>query len=90
MFCYNLYGDPALVREGTAPAFLCGDANADQEIDVGDVIYLVNYLFIGGSAPACSPITACGDVNLDGQVDIGDGVYLINYLFTSGPVRCNP
>ncbi len=90
MFCYNLYGDPALVREGIAPSFVCGDANADQEIDVGDVIYLVNYLFIGGSAPECTPITACGDVNVDGEVDIGDGVYLINYLFISGPEPCNP
>jgi hypothetical protein len=90
MFCYNLYGDPALVREGTAPVFLCGDTNADQQIDVGDVIYLINYLFVGGSAPGCNPITACGDVNLDGQVDIGDGIYSINYLFISGPEPCNP
>ena len=89
MFCYNLYGDPALVREGTA-LFLCGDANADQKIDIADVVHLTNYLFISGPPPECNPITACGDVNRDGEVDIADVVYLINYLFIDGPEPCNP
>jgi hypothetical protein len=80
MFDYNLYGDPALVREGIA-AFTCGDCNGDAIIDVGDVLYLINYLFIDGSAP--DPIQAA-DVNLDGMVDIADVVYLINYLFLGG------
>jgi hypothetical protein len=89
MFDYNLYGDPALVREGTVPTFLCGDVNADKQVDVGDVIYLVNYLFVGGSAPECTPITSCGDANVDGEVDAGDAIYLVNYLFIGGsPPGC--
>jgi oligosaccharide reducing-end xylanase len=90
MFDYNLYGDPALVREGAVPTFLCGDVNTDEQIDVGDVVYLINYLFIGGSAPKCNPITDCGDVNVDGEVDVGDAIFLSNYLFISGPEPCNP
>ena len=60
-----------------------GDANADQIIDVGDVVYLINYLFKGGATPypLCS-----GDCNCDVVVDVGDVVYLINYLFKNGPV----
>ncbi len=80
MFDYNLYGDPSLVREGMS-AFTCGDCNGDGIIDVGDVLYLINYLFIDGSAP--DPIQSA-DVNIDGMVDIADVIYLINYLFLGG------
>ncbi len=62
-----------------------GDVNADKVIDVGDVVYLINYLYKGGPAPTCTPITACGDINSDSLVDIGDVVYLINYLYKGGP-----
>ncbi len=59
-----------------------GDANADGVIDIGDVVYLINYLFKGGLSP--HPLEA-GDGNCDLVVDIGDVVYLINYLFKGGP-----
>ena len=60
----------------------CGDANADGVIDVGDLVYLINYLFKSGPLP--KPYQA-GDANCSGTVDIGDVVYLINYLFKAGP-----
>ncbi|MCK4223592.1 MAG: T9SS type A sorting domain-containing protein [candidate division Zixibacteria bacterium] len=64
------------------PAFIWGDANGDGVIDLGDVVFLINYLFKFGVAPC--PIQA-GDANCDGTVDLGDVVYLINYLFKGGP-----
>jgi hypothetical protein len=79
-FGYNLYGDPSLVREGIS-TFTCGDCNNDGTIDVGDVVYLVNYLYKNGSAP--DPQQA-GDCNCDATVDLGDVVYLINYLYKQG------
>jgi hypothetical protein len=33
---------------------LRGDANGDQIINVADVVYLINYLFVGGPPPDCS------------------------------------
>ncbi len=65
---------------------ICGDANGDELVDVGDVVYLINYLFKGGPAPI--PWEA-GDANSDGMVDVGDVVYLINYLFKGGPAPCS-
>jgi parallel beta-helix repeat protein len=66
--------------------FVRGNANGDGAVDIGDVIYLVNWVFTGGSAPY--PPEA-GDANCDGQVDIADIVYLINYLFLAGsPPGC--
>jgi len=61
---------------------LVGDANGDGVIDLGDVIYLINYLYKDGPAP--DPLEA-GDCNCDGVVNLGDVVYLINYLFKGGP-----
>ena len=61
-----------------------GDASGDGTIDVGDVLYLVNYLFLGTSEPC--PMEA-GDATCDGIVDVADALFIINYLFlgTSPP-----
>ncbi len=69
---------------------VCGDATGDGAVDVGDAIYLLNYLYKSGTPPQCDPITSCGDVNLDGMVDIGDSIYLLNYLYKNGPAPGNP
>jgi len=59
-----------------------GDANGDGDLNIGDAVYLITYIFKGGSAP--DPLDA-GDPNCDAAVNIGDAVYLINYIFKSGP-----
>ncbi|MCK4223839.1 MAG: C10 family peptidase [candidate division Zixibacteria bacterium] len=64
------------------PAAIRGDANSDEVIDLGDVVYLINYLYRNGPAP--NPLWT-GDANCDGIVDLGDLVYLINYLYKGGP-----
>ena len=66
---------------------LRGDVNGDGAIDVADILYLINYLFIGGPAP--EPLES-GNINCDGVVDIADVVYLINYLFIGGSPPCEP
>jgi hypothetical protein len=63
-----------------------GDANGDGIVNVGDVVYLISFLYRGGPAPV--PMSV-GDVNCDGIVDVGDVVFLINYLYRNGPIpRC--
>jgi hypothetical protein len=69
------------------PQLTVGDFNSDGAIDVGDVVFAVNYLYKLGIAP--DPMEA-GDVNCDGVVDIGDVVYLVNYLFKGGLPPCEP
>lgn len=63
----------------------CGEANGDEILDLGDLVFLVGFLYKGGQFP--DPLCK-GDANCDGASDIGDVVYLINYLFRSGPVPC--
>ena len=62
---------------------IAGDANSDGIVSVGDIIWLINFLFKGGPAPV-----PCwkGDVNADCRVTVSDVVYLVNYLFKGGPV----
>lgn len=37
----------------TCPTCFCGDASGDGTIDLGDVLYLINYLYKGGPPPDC-------------------------------------
>ncbi len=58
--------------------FIKGDVNGDGIVDIADIVYLINYLFLGTSAP--DPLES-GDANCDGVVDVADVISLINYLF---------
>lgn len=67
--------------------YTCGDANGDEQINVADAVYVINYVFREGPAP--SPMEA-GDANCDGQVAVADAVYVIGYVFRDGPPPCCP
>ena len=61
--------------------YVAGDANGNQVVDVADAIYLLNYLYKGGSAPEPP---ASGDANADCAIDVADVIYLLNYLYKGG------
>ncbi len=95
MVSYNdgSYPDPVEIGSGKVsgidielPPVQVGDVTGDGSIDVGDVIFLVNYLYRDGSAPY--PLMT-GDLDCNGEVNIGDVVYLINYLYKGGPPPCS-
>jgi C1A family cysteine protease len=64
--------------EGYTP----GDANGDRKINSGDAIFIINYIFRGGPAPAP---TAAADANCDLKITAGDAIYIISYIFRGGP-----
>jgi len=70
------------------PEIRFGDANTDARINIADVVYIINYLYIHGPKPL--PWWFMGDANCNRMVDITDVVYLINYLFVHGPEPCAP
>jgi len=78
---YNGDGDVFVARV-TLSDRLAGDANGDDLVDVGDLVYLISYLFREGAAP--DPLWT-SDLNCDGEINLGDTVYLINYLYRNGP-----
>ncbi len=66
------------------------DASSDDIVDIGDLVFLVEYMFIDGPTPPCMD-----EANLDadplGGVDITDLVYLVDYMFLEGlpPMPCH-
>ena len=78
---YTDCGSADVILTGTQ----CGDVNASGVVDLGDIVYLMKYIFADGPAP--DPLES-GDVNCDGKVNIGDAVYLVNYVFFGGAAPC--
>lgn len=83
---YNAYTDttgltfvqPSTISGWIYTNVILGDANSDGTLDVGDLVYLINYLYRADIPP--SPVSL-GDFNHDSEVNIADVVALINYLF---------
>ena len=73
------------------PACSCcvwvGDWDHSGTVDVGDVTYLVAYLFVSGPPAPCS---VEADIDGSGSLDVGDLTFLIAYLFAGGgpPIPC--
>jgi hypothetical protein len=60
--------------------------NGDERITLGDVIFLVNYIFKTGS-PEPVPLSA-GDTDCDTNITVGDILRMVNYIFKGGPPAC--
>lgn len=58
-----------------------GDANNDGKVNIADVVFVIDFLFRGGSAPACE---AEGNANGDNKTNIADVSYVIAYVFAGG------
>jgi hypothetical protein len=75
---------------GDACDWKCGDANGDDGVNIGDVVYIGNYVFRESECLTNPPIGCppgefdAGDVNCDGSVNIADAVYLGNVIFRPG------
>ena len=68
-------------------ASICGDANGDGKTNISDAVFLINFVFAGGTIP--NPLCT-GDANGDDIVNISDAVYLINFVFNGGPPPVEP
>jgi len=61
-----------------------GDPNNDGIVNIGDPVFLINYIWREGAAPI--PYALCsGDAQADCFCNVGDAVYIINYIFREGP-----
>ncbi|MFH1700774.1 MAG: FG-GAP-like repeat-containing protein [Candidatus Zixiibacteriota bacterium] len=84
----NTNGTVVILRNtgfASGPAYVCGDSNGDERVNIADAVFLINLVFKGGPSP--DPIEA-GDANCDDRVNISDAVYLINLVFKGGPEAC--
>ena len=58
------------------------DGDPQDEVDVSDLIYMLDYAFSNGPEPPCMEEA---DVNASGGIDISDVIYLVEYMFFDGP-----
>ncbi len=66
-------------------SYVCGDADGNTIVNISDAVYLIAYIFGGGSAP--DPLLS-GDADCNSIVNISDAVYLIAYIFGGGGAPC--
>lgn len=59
-----------------------GDVDHNGQIDIGDIVYMVDYMFQWGPPP---PILNSADVDGTCLIDISDLLYLVDYVFLGGP-----
>lgn len=62
--------------------YLPGDIDNSGSYDVSDLVWLVDYMFLGGLPPI--PYLCVGDIDASGAIDIGDLLYLVDWLFIQG------
>ncbi len=66
--------------------FLCGDATGNNNVNISDAIYVINYIFSGGPAPIPSMSADC---DCSGMLTISDAVVIIYYVFGGGNPPCS-
>ncbi len=74
-----------------ANSFVCGDANGDEDINLLDILYLIDFVYGSPTGPAPEPPEA-GDVDGDSACNLLDILYLIDYLYgnPTGPAPVCP
>ena len=58
-----------------------GDADNSNRVNLSDAVYIIRYVFQGGSAPVN---LNAADANADGSANVSDAIYLISYIFSGG------
>lgn len=74
------------ITDPPVPAYICGDADGNESVTITDAVFIINYIFGGGSAP--DPIESA-DVDCNGTTTITDAVYIVNFIFGGGPAPCS-
>jgi len=63
-----------------SPAYVCGDANGDEAVNLLDVLFIIDYLYGTPQGPTPDPPEAA-DVNADEAINLLDVLYIIDYLY---------
>lgn len=69
------------VRRMRQDRFRRGELNEDGEMNIGDPVSLLGFLFLGGKHPGC---LRSADANDDGNIDISDVTTTLSFLFLGG------
>lgn len=87
---YELYdprGKRSQVVTRPTPLFRRGDTTADGSLGLTDAVFLLNYLFLGGTQPSC---LKSADADDDGALGVSDAIRVLNHLYSGGPAPAAP
>ena len=70
--------DSVIFTYENTDGYIRGDADAGGDVNLTDAVQLLNFLFSGGSMPACE---AAADTNRSGSLDMTDAIQILNFLF---------
>jgi hypothetical protein len=84
-YCGWNVDDLSLVAYYCDEAYMCGDADKDQLVNVSDAVCILQYVF--GLESAASPMPG-GDCDCNGICNIVDAVYIIAHVFGGGAAPC--
>ena len=83
-FCEFTCGDPV---GPASPQFRRGDADDNGSLQLTDGIFILNFLFLGGSDPVCGD---AADADNNGAIQLTDGIFILNFLFLGGQTPVQP
>ena len=77
---------------GGASAYVCGDANGDEAINLLDILFLISYIYGTPQGPAPDPAAAADCNGGDGAINLLDILYLISHIYGNpqGPAPVCP
>ena len=81
--CLGSYVEAAKVVVSTG---LCGDVNENDRVDVGDAMFIAQYLV--GNRDASALNLDVGDTNVNDRVDVGDAMFIAQYLVGNRDCLC--
>ena len=96
----NGNGDSCDLANGTAtdddgdgildscPRFIRGDVDGDGVLDLGDAVWMLEYLYLPGTP--VPPCISAVDFDGGGELDLADPVSMLSYLFLGGPEPSPP
>lgn len=92
VFLIDQFGNnlPVQITPTGTHAKICqfvGDLNADNRIDVEDLVYFINWSLRFPFGPAPIPLESA-DLDCSNEIDICDVVYMVDFQFRSGPPPC--
>ena len=64
--------------------YVCGDVNADNNVDLLDILYMIDNLY--GVPPGPEPVPfSSGDANAEGLLNLIDILYLVDFIYSEPP-----
>ena len=76
----------ATVVVNTATTGICGDVNENDRLDIGDAMFIAQYLV--GNRDESTMNLECGNVNVNDRIDIGDAMFIAQYLVGNRDCLC--